>query len=224
MLKFILGEKKEQSQQFTEKGKRIPVTYIKTTPCMLIDIQMPSKQGYCAVKLGFGNTKKIVKSQLGETKKAGIKTPLRFFKEFRLPKDIEKEIIEENGKRGIVFGETKVFIGDAINPTVIFKNGDLVKISGISKGKGFQGVVKRHHFAGGPKTHGQSDRQRGPGAIGSTTTPGRVYKGKRMAGRMGGERISVKNLEIIEINNEGIKVKGLVPGTKGGLLEVVSSI
>ncbi len=126
------------------------------------------------------------------------------------------------GKKGIIFGETKIFIGDSIKPTVVFKKGDLVKVSGTSKGKGFQGVVKRHHFAGGPKTHGQSDRERAPGSIGSTTTPGRVYKGKRMAGRMGGERVTVRNLEIVEVKDDGIVVKGLVPGAKKGLLEIVS--
>ena len=118
--------------------------------------------------------------------------------------------------------EHKIKVGDEIKPTLFFKKGDLIDISGISKGKGFQGVVKRHGFAGGPRTHGQSDRERAPGSIGQTTTPGRVFKGKRMAGRMGGKRATVKKLQIVDVNDDGLVVKGLVPGAIGGLLEVRS--
>jgi large subunit ribosomal protein L3 len=103
---------------------------------------------------------------------------------------------------------------------LFFNIGDKVDISGTSKGKGFQGVVKRHHFAGGPRTHGQSDRERAPGSIGQTTTPGRVYKGKRMAGRMGSKRVTIKNLEVIKVDKNGLIVKGLVPGAIDSLLEI----
>jgi large subunit ribosomal protein L3 len=218
---FILGSKLNQSQTFDSKGDRIPVTYIKSSSCHLIDVITPDKRGYFSVKLGFGQTKNIKKPVQKELEKAGIKTPLRFLREFRLEKykNTIKPIIEDK-KRGIQIGEAKIYIGEKINPIVIFKAGDLVNVSGISKGKGFQGVVKRHHFKGGPRTHGQSHSERAPGSIGMTTTPGRVFKGKRMAGRMGGERVTLKKLEVIEVKEDGLVIKGLVPGAKGGLLEV----
>lgn len=223
---FILGEKSDQSQIFDEEGNRMPTTMIKTSPCYLIDIKMPNKNGYFAVQLGFGNTKKIKKSVAGQFKKAGIKTPLRFLKEIRLEKKLnvkEEDLFvpfEEQGKKGFSIGKNKIFIGDEIKATMFFQKGDLVTVSGISKGRGFQGVVKRHGFAGGPRTHGQSDRERAPGSIGATTTPGRVLKGKKMAGRMGGKRVTIKGLKIIEVKDNSLLIKGLVPGAKRSLLEV----
>lgn len=109
-------------------------------------------------------------------------------------------------------------VGDVIKASDIFKPGDVINVTGISKGKGYAGGVKRYHFKGGPRTHGQSDRERAPGSIGSTTTPGRVYKGKRMAGRMGHERITVKNLQVVFVDDNNILVKGLVPGGRNTLL------
>lgn len=224
MVGFILGEKQEQSQLFRQEGERIPVTFIKTSPCYLIDIKLLEKDRYIAIRLGFQKTKKINKPKLGTIKKAGIETPLRFLREFRLEKyGTDVKIIEEEGKQGIEIGEQKVFQGQELKPENFFKAGEKVDVSGTSIGKGFQGVVRRHRFAGGPKTHGQSDRERAPGSIGQSTTPGRVYKGKRMAGRMGGKRISVKNLEVVEVKEDGILIKGVVPGAKGGLLEIKSS-
>lgn len=214
---FILGEKADQSQQFTEDGKRIPVTTIKAAQCFLIGITPHS------VRLGYGATKNINKPQRGELKKAGIETPLRFFNEFRLYRFKDSiSLIEENGKKGVVLGETKLFIGDVVKPSVLFRVGDKVDVTGVSKGKGFQGVVRRHRFAGGPKTHGQSDRHRAPGSIGASTTPGRVYKGKRMAGRMGGERVTLRNLEIVATADDHLVVSGLVPGYNKTLLKVAS--
>lgn len=110
--------------------------------------------------------------------------------------------------------------GTIIKASEVFKPGDIVDVIGVSKGKGYAGVVKRHHFKGGPRTHGQSDRERAPGAIGSTTTPGRVYKGKRMAGRMGQEKVTVKNLKVVDVNDEKILIKGLVPGSKNSLIMI----
>lgn len=214
---FILGEKSEQSQTFTENGERIPTTFIKTSPCYLIDIKEPTKHGYFSVMLGFGQSKNIKKPNMGKLAKAGLKTPLRFLREFRLSSKVK---FQENDKKGLVIGDHKIQIGDEIKPTLFFKKEDLVDISGTAKGKGFQGVVKRHRFAGGPRTHGQSDRERAPGSIGQTTTPGRVFKGKRMAGRMGGKRVTVKKLRIVEVKDDGLTVKGLVPGARGGLLEI----
>jgi len=221
---FILGEKSEQSQVFTEQGTRMPVTLIKTTPCYFIDLKTPEKHGYSAIKLGFQTVKKISKPSQGELNKAGIKAPLHFIREIRLDKFINnvKEINEEN-KIGIQIGEKKYFIGEEIKPSDMFKKGDEVYVTGITKAKGFQGVVKRHKFSGGPKTHGQSDRLRAPGSIGQSTTPGRVYKGKRMSGRMGHNRVTVKGLHIFNIEDNGFSILGLVPGQKGRLLEIKTS-
>jgi len=220
---FILGEKSNQSQTYNEKGERIPTTFVRTVPCYLVDMKWPAKHGYFAVMLGFGQIKNIKKSIQGKVTKAWVKTPLRFLREFRLePYGDKMKHLEEGAKKGFSFEDKKIFIGDEIKPNLLFKKGDIVHVSGVSKGKGFQGVVKRHHFAGGPRTHGQSHSERAPGAIGQTTTPGRVYKGKRMAGRMGGERVTLKNLEVIDVKEDGIIVKGLVAGPKGGLLEIVT--
>jgi len=229
MTGFILGEKSDQSQTFDNKGERIPTTFIKTANCYLLDIITPQKRGYFAVKLGFGQGKNSKKPVQGELTKAGIKTPLRFFREIRLDfpvsrKEILKDkvqFVEEAGKKGLSIKDVKIFQGEPLKPEVLFKKGDKISVSGISKGKGFQGVVKRHHFKGGPRTHGQSHSERAPGSVGMTTTPGRLFKGKRMAGRMGRERVTVTGLEVVEVKEDGITVKGLVPGYKGSLLEVV---
>lgn len=221
MAGFVLAAKSEQSQIFDETGKRIPVTLLKTSPCYLIDIKWPEVDTYMAVQLAFGQSKNTKKSFQGQLTKAGVKTPLRFLKEIRL-NNVAATKVEEEGKVGIQIGEAKVFIGEEVKPEILFKVGELVKVTGTSKGKGFQGVVKRHGFAGGPKTHGQSDRLRAPGSMGQSTTPGRIYKGKRMAGRMGGDRVSVQNLKVIKIDETGMTVKGVVPGHKNGLVEVIS--
>ena len=218
---FILGKKSVSSQQFDKLGDRIPTTFIDTSACHLISVITPEKRGYFSVKLGFGQTKNIKKPAKGELDKAGIKTPLRFFREFRLEEFKEKvKFIEEGEKKGIQIGEVKIFIGEVINPSLLIKAGDLITVSGTSKGKGFQGGVKRHGFKGRSHTHGASRDERAPGSIGMTTTPGRVFKGKRMAGRMGNDRVTIKNIEVIEVKENGILVKGLVTGAKGGLLEV----
>ena len=214
----IIGTKSSQSQLFTESGVRVPTTFIATQWCQMVGLLWQEKNGYNAIKLGLGHTKNIKKPVQGELNKAGIKTPLRFLKEIRLKDSIK--IIEENKKKGIELAGAKLFIGDFVTPAVFFKKGDLVKVSGISKGKGFQGVVKRHHFKGGPRTHGQSHSERAPGSIGMTTTPGRVFRGKRMAGRMGNDRVTVKNLKVVDVKDEGLVVSGLVPGARGGLLEI----
>lgn len=223
MTGFILGKKGNQEQFFDDEGKRIPITHIKTGDCYLIDIKWPERHGYFAVLLGSGLKKNIKKPVLGQLKKAGIKTPLRFLKEVRLEKYPVVFLIEKDGKKGVKIGSKKIFIGDKIDPKAVFQKGDLVEVIGQSKGKGFQGVVKRHRFKGGPRTHGQSDRERAPGSIGQTTTPGRVFKGKRMAGRMGGKRVMIKNLKVIEVKEDEVVVKGLIPGAKGGLIEVKKS-
>jgi large subunit ribosomal protein L3 len=218
MTGFILGEKGQQEQIFDDSGERIPVTHIKTSLCYLIDIKWPKRDGYFSVLVGFGHTKNIKKPVLGQLKKARIKTPLRFLKEIRI--DNKAELINKGNKIGVKIGEKEIFIGSEIIPPLLFKKGDFINVTGTSKGKGFQGVVKRHHFKGGPRTHGQSDRERAPGSIGQTTTPGRVYKGKRMAGRMGGDRVTIKNLKVVEVKENELIVKGLAPGATRGLLEI----
>lgn len=216
----ILGIKQDQSQRFTEAGVRMPTTTIHTAPTYLVGITDEQKQGYVSIKLGFGEAKKNAKPVTGELKKAGITAPLRFLREFRMDDATEIQVIEEEGKKGISRGEVKIFVGEEIKPELFFTAGDEIAVSGTSRGKGFQGVVKRHGFKGGPKTHGQSDRWRAPGSIGSGTTPGRVLKGLRMAGRTGGDRVTVAGLSVVEVKEDCIVVKGLVPGRRNGLLEI----
>lgn len=222
MAGFTLGIKSKQSQLFDDKGERIPVTFIKTNDCYLIEIKTSNVNGYSSVKLGIQQTKNIKNPVLGELKKAGIKTPLHFLRELRIDRMMSSIKIADDNK-SITIGENKISIGDKINPSLIFKKGDLVDVSGISKGKGFQGVVKRHHFAGGPRTHGQSHGERAPGSIGQTTTPGRIYKGKRMAGRMGNDRVTLRRMLVVDSKEDGILIKGLVAGGKNGLLEVITT-
>lgn len=201
MINTILGSKQNSGQTFVE-GFRIPVTKVTAGPCVVTQIKNIDKDGYWALQLGFGNRKiKNLTKPLQNHFKKSNSTP-RFAREIRLDK------------------EPEVKVGDIINVADIFKVGDVVAVTGISKGKGFAGVVKRHHFKGGPRTHGQSDRERAPGSIGATTTPGRVLKGKRMAGRMGGEKVTVKGLHIISVNPETnqLEISGQVPGTSRSLI------
>ena len=204
MIDTILGQKGKMSQSFVE-ARRVPVTKIAAGPCVVTQLKTPEKDGYWAVQLGFGEKKikNVTKPLQGHLKGAikDKKAP-RFLKEVRLS--------EDSGLK----------VGDQVLLTDVFKVGDFVAVIGTSKGKGFQGVVKRWGFHGGPRTHGQSDRERAPGSIGQTTTPGRVFKGKHMAGRMGGDRVTVKNLQVISVDPEKgeIEISGAIPGTTGGLV------
>ncbi|MFC1626597.1 50S ribosomal protein L3 [Patescibacteria group bacterium] len=203
MIPILLGRKVNQKQLFTEDGKRIPVTEIQVGPCWITKII--NETGYQAYQIGFEDKKKLDKPTEGRMKQAGLDKKPRFFREIRVDQ-IEEEIT----------------VGKELRVEDVFHKGDSIRIIGTSKGKGFAGVMKRHGFAGGPRTHGQSDRARAPGSIGQSATPGRVYKGKKMAGRMGGERITQKGLQVIDINvNENILiVKGLIPGPKQGFVVV----
>lgn len=189
-------------------GQRVPVTKVQAGPCVVTQVKTEDKDGYWAVQLGFGERKikNITKPMQGHLRAAN--STARFLCEVRLT---------EEPKR--VTGEA-VKVGDQIKISDIFSMGDVVAVTGTSKGKGFAGVVKRWHFAGGPRTHGQSDRERAPGSIGQTTTPGRVYKGKKMAGRMGGERKTIKNLHVISLDlpNNELWLSGSVPGAVNSLL------
>lgn len=218
--KGILGKKGLTQQAFNEQGERMPVTHIYTSPCYIVDVKTSDKEGYWSMQLAFDTSKNVKKSRDGITQKAGIKAPLRFLKEIRF--DAAEPLIDGK-KRGIKVNEVEMWVGDMLKAGDIFAKNDSVDVTGTSKGKGFQGVVRRHGFAGGPKTHGQSDRHRAPGSIGSGTTPGRVYKGKRMAGRMGGDTVTVQNLLVVDAGEDFIAVKGLVPGAINGYLVVRSA-
>jgi len=207
MLNAILGLKKKQTQTFTEDGMRHSVTHIEAGPCWITQIDKTDK--YMNVQLGFMTKREITKAQVGHIKKAGLTQKLRFLRSIRvdeLPEDWT--------------------VGKEVNISDVFSVGDIIRVTGISKGKGFAGVVKRHGFAGGPKTHGQSDKERAPGSIGATTTPGRVFKGKRMAGRMGSDTVTVKGLFVVSIDQEHhtIVVSGLVPGPKDSLVTVKKEV
>jgi len=203
MFPGIIGKKIGMSQVFQEDGKVEAVTAVEAGPCCVVQVKTEEGEGYSAVQLGFGEAKRVNSPEKGHLKELG---KYRHLREFRVD-DI---------------GELSV--GDKVDVSML-EAGDLVDITGVSKSKGFAGVVKRHHFAGGPKTHGQSDRHRAPGSIGATTTPGRVFKGTRMAGRMGGEQVTARNLEVVKADPERnlLLVKGAVPGSKNGLLLIKKS-
>ena len=205
MLKGLIGKKVGMTQIFGPAGEAIPVTLIEAGPCYVTQVRRPELDGYSAIQLGFSEVKpkRLTGGQLGHLKRNSLYLPpLRFLREFR-EKDAE---IKE---------------GDTVTVDV-FQIGDHVDVIGTSKGKGFQGAVKRYHFRGGPKTHGQSDRQRAPGSRGSGTTPGRVYKGARGPGHMGNERVTVQNLKVVLVDAERnlLGVNGTVPGARGGVVMI----
>jgi len=203
MIQGIIGRKLGMTQIFGDNGNAEAVTAIEAGPCIISQVKTIAKEGYNAVKLGFGEAKRL-KSPQREPLKG--QAQFRYLREFRVD-DIEA-----------------IEIGLKIDVS-LFEKGDLVDITGVSKGKGFAGVVKRHHFAGGPKTHGQSDRHRAPGSIGATTSPGRVWKGTRMAGHMGNTRVTVRHLEVFEADpaRNLLLVKGAVPGARNRLLLIKKS-
>jgi len=197
-MKFILGLKLGMSQVFDERGRVLPVTLIEAGPCEVLQIKTKEKDGYTAVQVGFKKIEK--KKKIKKTMKGKV---FRYLREFK--GDISKYKISQ-----------KIDVS-------IFEKGDIIKVSGITKGKGFQGVVKRWGFAGRPATHGTKHELRTPGSTGSRF-PQRVIKGKKMPGRMGTERVTVKNLKVLEINKDSnlLAVKGAVPGRRGTLLEIRS--
>lgn len=198
MVTAIIGRKLGMGQVFTESGEAGAVTIIEAGPCVVTQVKTAEKEGYKAAQLGFGEAKKLNSPRKGHLGKLG---QFQYLREFR------------------VVDTKEIKVGDKVD-VGLFKEGDLVDITGVSKGKGFAGVVKRYHFAGGPKTHGQSDRHRAPGSIGATTSPGRVLKGKRMAGHMGTERVTVSHLKVYKADPERnlLLVRGAVPGTRNGLV------
>ncbi len=208
MAKFILGKKIEMTQMFDKDGQAVPVTFVQAGPCFVTQKKTKEKDGYESLQIGFGEVKlkKLTKPEQGHLKKCQMTNDkcqnLKFLREFRV-KNSELEL------------------GSEIKAD-IFKEGDAVKVIGTSKGKGFAGVVKRHHFGGGPASHGQKHSLRAPGSIGATF-PERVPKGRRMGGRLGNDRVTVEGLKIFKIDAENniIAISGAVPGIRGSLLEII---
>ncbi len=203
MLKGLIGKKIGMTQIFDESGAAIPVTIIEAGPCYVTQVCTVEKEGYSAVQLGFGETKpkRLASGELGHLKKHNL-PPVRFLREFRV-------------------NEPGVNEGDTVSVD-LFALGESVDVTGTSKGKGFAGAVKRYHFRGGPKTHGQSDRHRAPGSRGSGTTPGRVYKGARGPGHMGDDRVTAARLKVVLIDAERnlLGVRGAVPGGRGSIVMI----
>ncbi|MDP2726333.1 MAG: 50S ribosomal protein L3 [Dehalococcoidia bacterium] len=196
----LLGKKVGMTQLFLEDGRVEGVTAVEAGPCVVTQVKTKAKDGYEAVQLGFGEARHLTQPMEGH---------LRRTSKFRNLRELPTTDIGA------------VQVGDKVDVS-LFHPGDLVDVVGLTKGRGFAGGVKRHGFKGGPKTHGQSDRQRAPGSIGSGTTPGRVIKGLRMAGHMGNHRVTVRNLEVVQVDAERnlLLLRGGLPGSNGGLLLV----
>ncbi len=205
MVRGLIGRKLGMTQMFDDDGLAHPVTVVEAGPCVVTQIRTEEKDGYKAVQLGFGVARKLKKPQQGHVRASGhqVKT-LREMK--------------ADDYSGIEVGQ--VFKADT------FTAGDVVDVTGTSKGRGFQGGMKRHGFSGGPATHGQSDRARAPGSIGSSATPGRVFKGMKMAGHMGDERVTVQNLKVLRVDAERnlLLIEGSVPGAKNGTLLIRQAV
>lgn len=201
----MLGKKIGMTSIFDESGEAVPCTIIEAGPCIIIQIKTKEHDGYEALQLAFEDKKERL-----------VNKPLKghFLRANSKPKKLLREF------RG--FDTAQFQLGAAIKVDSIFSIGDVVSVIGKSKGRGFQGVVKRHHFGGGSRTHGQSDRERAPGSIGSSSYPSRVFKGMRMAGRMGGDRVTVKNLKVLKIIPESnlLLVHGSIPGHNDSYVEI----
>ena len=200
----LLGKKIGMTRIFDDKGNAVPVTVVQAGPCFVTQVKTVENDGYNAVQLGYDQKKEknTTKPILGHLKKANVPA-LRVLKEFKMAADVE------------------VKLGDVVKAD-IFQAGEMVKVSGWSKGRGFTGVIKRHNFGGGRKTHGQSDRYRAPGSIGQSSYPSKVFKGTRMAGRTGNRYMTVKGLRIVKVDAENnlIFVKGAIPGARNSYVEI----
>lgn len=209
-MKGMIGKKVGMTQVFDEQGNVIPVTVIEAGPCYVTQVRNSERDGYVAVQLGYGETKptRLTKGQLGHLQKHQLPA-LRYLREFR---------VKDNGGVDVEEGaEIKVDV---------FERGERVDVIGISKGRGFQGGIKRHGFNRQPKTHGASDRTRAPGSVGMRATPGKTLKGKRMAGHMGDERVTILNLEVVVVDPEKnlLAVRGSIPGAQGGIVMIRPSV
>ena len=209
-MKGMIGKKVGMTQVFDDQGSVVPVTVIQAGPCYVTQVRNTERDGYISVQLGFGETKpnRLTKGQLGHLQKLDLPA-LRHLREFRMAEAADAAV--EEGQ------EIKVDV---------FARGELVDVIGTSKGRGHAGTIKRHGFARGPKTHGQSDRMRSPGSIGMCATPGRTLKGKKMAGRMGNQRVTVQNLPLVVVDAEKnlLAVKGSVPGAVGSIVMIKPAV
>jgi large subunit ribosomal protein L3 len=201
MIQGLVGKKLGMSQIFDDTGLAHPVTVLEVGPCVVTQVKTPERDGYSAIQLGFGLDKRLNSPERGHRKASGFMS--------RTLREVKADDASE-------FDVGQVLKAD------VFAAGELVDVTGTSKGRGFQGGVKRHGFRGGPRTHGQSDRLRAPGSIGSSATPGRVFKGLRMAGRMGNDRVTVQNLKVLRVDPERnlLLIEGSVPGPNEGLVIV----
>lgn len=198
-MKFILGRKLQMSQIYRPDGTVVPVTLVEAGPCVVTQVKTPEVDGYCSVQIGFDPRKKLNQPQKNHLKDLPLFGVLREF-----PVD----------------GKAEYNRGDEIAASV-FTPGEAISVSGISKGRGFQGVVKRHGFHGQKTTHGHKDQERAPGSIGAGGIQ-RVFKGMKMAGHMGQDRVTVKNLEVVEVRGHVLAIKGAVPGARNSVIEIVS--
>ncbi|OQB32697.1 MAG: 50S ribosomal protein L3 [Candidatus Hydrogenedentes bacterium ADurb.Bin170] len=207
MLKGLLGKKLGMTRLFTEEGLWIPVTLLQAGPCTVVQRKTADRDGYEAVQVGYGDKKesRCTKPLREHFKAAGVE-PKKVLREFKVDNDSEL-------KPGDMIGSD------------IFKKGDRVDVSGLSKGRGFAGAMKRHNFAGGPNTHGSRFHRR-PGSVGASATPAEIVKGKKMPGQMGNCRVTVQNLEIIDVVHEKnlLVIRGAVPGANGGMIMVKHSV
>ncbi|MBI2934525.1 MAG: 50S ribosomal protein L3 [Chloroflexi bacterium] len=198
MVNGLIGKKLGMARLFEKDGSVIPVTLVQAGPCVVTQVKTAEKEGYVAAQLGFGEAKELTAAMKGHLKETG---KFKFLREFETA------------------DPASLKVGQVIDAG-IFKEQELVEVTGTSKGKGYAGVVKRHHFKGGPKTHGQSDRHRAPGSIGSTTTPGHVWKGLRMSGHLGDHRVTQKSLKVVRVDTQKnlLVLRGAVPGAPNGIV------
>lgn len=219
MVNAIIGTKGKMTQAWTEDGHRVAVAIVQATPSVVTQVKDLEKDGYTAIQLGFGSRriKNITKPLQGHLQKAFKAENTQEHKQSLTLRD---KTLPRFLKEIKTTSESDYKVGDSVKASEVLEAGDIVKVSGVSKGKGFAGGVKRWGFHGGPKTHGQSDRHRAPGSIGQGTTPGRVYKGKKMAGRMGGRGATVLHLTVLDVIGDEIKLSGPIPGVPGGLVVI----
>jgi len=208
MKKAIIGKKVGMTQIFDEMGKVIPVTVIEAGPCTVVQKKTEEKEGYIAVQLGFADIKerKLTKPELGHTQKAGV-APKKYLKEFRLE------------------GAESLNVGDELKADT-FEEGDKIDVTGISRGKGFAGAVKRHGISIQKRSHGGGPVHRHAGSMGPGATPSRIFKGKKMPGHMGAEQVTVQNLDVVKVDPELnlIAVRGAIPGPRGGIVYLKSTV
>lgn len=207
MINGIMGYKRGMTRIFDANGVAVPVTVVEAGPCTITQIKSLQNDGYMAIQMGFGETKpsRLAQAERGHLKRSGGR-PLRHLREFRVDSIADLKV------------GTTVDCG-------IFETGGRVDVSGTSRGLGMSGTIKRHHFSRQRKTHGQSDRERAPGSVGAGTTPGKTFKGQRMSGRMGGERVTVRNLKVVAVDPSRnlLALNGAVPGHDGELVVIRAS-